>query len=87
MGTPLTSSMKQEDVLLGESLARLPETLLESANWAQINTTVEKEQRNRECCTPAISVYRWWARQPHAVVEALFDAAILSAGDEKALCS
>lgn len=50
-------------------------TLLERVDWATIGEQVRHEQRNRECYTPAISVFRWWARRPHAVVGALLDAA------------
>lgn len=33
------------------------------------------EQRNREVYVPPISLYRWWARRPHALIGSLIDAA------------
>ena len=33
------------------------------------------EQRNREVYSPPISLYRWWARRPHALIGSLIDAA------------
>ena len=43
---------------------------------AVINARVSAEQRNREVHTPPISLYRWWARGPHALIGALLDAAV-----------
>lgn len=33
------------------------------------------QQRNREVHTPTISLFRWWARRPHALIGAILDAA------------
>jgi len=40
-----------------------------------------REQSNREKYTPSISVFRWWARRPHALMGAIIDAAISSSGN------
>jgi putative DNA methylase len=50
-------------------------TVLARINWSALGERARHEQRNRECYTPAISVFRWWARRPHAVVGAILDAA------------
>jgi putative DNA methylase len=49
--------------------------LLELVDWAEVNERVSREQRNREVYVPPISLYRWWARRPHALIGALIDAA------------
>src|SRR5690242_17654925 len=43
--------------------------------WADLDRLVEAQQRNRETYSPAISLFRWWARRPHAVAGAILDAA------------
>ncbi len=58
--------------------------LLERLDWAAVDAEVRNQQRNREVYTPVISLYRWWARRPHALIGALLDAAI---GDEPIACS
>ena len=50
-------------------------TLLERVAWDSVNDRVRHEQRNREVYVPPISLYRWWARRPHALIGALIDAA------------
>ncbi len=43
--------------------------------WAELDRLVEVQQRNRETHVPVISLFRWWARRPHAVAGAILDAA------------
>lgn len=50
-------------------------TLLSRIAWQDVNTRVRHEQRNRQIYVPPISLYRWWARRPHALIGALIDAA------------
>lgn len=50
-------------------------TLLSRVAWEAVNERVRHEQRNREAYVPPISLYRWWARRPHALIGALIDAA------------
>jgi putative DNA methylase len=49
--------------------------LLTRVDWAAVEELVRIQQRNREVHTPPISLFRWWARRPHALVGALLDAA------------
>lgn len=58
--------------------------LLERLDWAAVDAEVRNQQRNREVYTPVISLYRWWARRPHALIGALLDAA---SADEPMSCS
>jgi len=55
--------------------------LIQRIDWSRIGEVVRFQQRNREKHTPVISVYRWWARRPHALVGAILDALML---DKKA---
>ena len=50
-------------------------TLLSRVSWEDVNERVRHEQRNREVYVPPISLFRWWARRPHALIGALLDAA------------
>ena len=50
-------------------------TLLSRVAWDSVNKRVRHEQRNRETYVPPISLFRWWARRPHALIGALIDAA------------
>ena len=50
--------------------------MVDHVNWRELDRLVEAHQRNREAQTPVISLFRWWARRPHAVVGAILDAAI-----------
>jgi putative DNA methylase len=43
--------------------------------WDAVNERVRREQRNREVYVPPISLFRWWARRPHALIGALMDVA------------
>jgi hypothetical protein len=49
--------------------------LLERVDWSDVNARVPHEQRNREVYVPPISLFRWWARRPHALIGSLIDAA------------
>jgi adenine-specific DNA methylase len=49
--------------------------IVDRINWQILDSLVEVQQRNRETHTPMISLYRWWARRPHAVAGAILDAA------------
>lgn len=49
--------------------------LLDRVHWQAVNERVRREQRNREVYVPPISLFRWWARRPHALMSALIDAA------------
>ncbi|MBE0448462.1 MAG: hypothetical protein IBX64_10280 [Actinobacteria bacterium] len=42
---------------------------------------MRKELRNRECFSPSVSVYRWWARRSHLLIGELIDNAIESLGN------
>jgi hypothetical protein len=49
--------------------------IVDNIEWEDLDHTVETQQRNRETYSPAISLFRWWARRPHAVAGAILDAA------------
>lgn len=49
--------------------------LLESIDWPVLDGRVSRQQRNREVHSPGISLYRWWARRPHALIGGILDAA------------
>lgn len=49
--------------------------LVDRINWSGLDRLVIHQQRNRSAHTPAISLYRWWARRPHCFAGALLDAA------------
>jgi putative DNA methylase len=51
------------------------EALLAQIDWPSVDQLVRLQQRSRERHTPPISLYRWWARRPHALIGALLDAA------------
>lgn len=75
----------------GAALARLPSdrvdqqsvALISGIDWSDVEACVRAQQRNREVHTPPISLFRWWARRPHALIGAILDAA--SADAESAL--
>jgi adenine-specific DNA methylase len=50
-------------------------TLLERIAWDALDVRVAREQRNREIHSPAISLFRWWARRPHALIGEILEAA------------
>lgn len=49
--------------------------LISDVVWSDVETRVRAQQRNREVHTPTISLFRWWARRPHALIGAILDAA------------
>jgi 16S rRNA G966 N2-methylase RsmD len=49
--------------------------LLENIDWSTLDERVSREQRNREVYSPAVSLFRWWARRPHALIGEILDAA------------
>lgn len=54
--------------------------LLAHVAWPTVSRRAQREQRSRERHTPSVSVYRWWARRPHAVIGAILDAACTEYG-------
>src|SRR6266571_4945160 len=50
-------------------------TILSKIPWTDVTREIRAETRNRECHQPLVSVYRWWARRPHALIGAVLDAA------------
>src|SRR5437870_2765829 len=59
--------------------------IIDRINWPILDSLVEVQQRNRETHSPVISLYRWWARRPHAVVGAILDGARAEFGKESFL--
>ncbi len=49
--------------------------ILDRVSWTEVDELVRRQQRSRERHAPGISMYRWWARRPHALIGALLDAA------------
>src|SRR3954469_5655116 len=56
--------------------------VIERVDWGVLDRQVETQQRNRETFSPVVSLFRWWARRPHAVAGSLLDAAIAVFGDD-----
>lgn len=54
--------------------------ILKRIDWARVNRLTRRQLFNREVYCPPISLFRWWARRPHALIGALLDAARLSRG-------
>ena len=50
--------------------------LVAAVEWPRIEGLVRQQQRNREIHTPPISLFRWWARRPHALIGGILDAAV-----------
>ena len=50
--------------------------LVAGVEWPRIEGLVRQQQRNREIHTPPISLFRWWARRPHALIGGILDAAV-----------
>lgn len=48
--------------------------ILADVDWKRVNRKVRSEVRNREQYCPAISLFRWWARRPNALVGAILEA-------------
>jgi putative DNA methylase len=55
--------------------------LLRRIDWAAVNRATKRQIRNREVHCPPISLFRWWARRPHALTGALLDASKLRSTD------
>jgi putative DNA methylase len=49
--------------------------LLEGIDWGALDGEVAHQQRNREVHSPAISLFRWWARRPHVLIGRILDEA------------
>jgi putative DNA methylase len=56
-------------------------SLLRRIDWKNINRSTRKQVRNREVFCPPISVFRWWARRPNALVGSLLEASGLKPGE------
>ncbi|RUL84577.1 hypothetical protein [Tautonia sociabilis] len=61
--------------------------VIERVEWSALDRQVETQQRNRETFSPVVSLFRWWARRPHAVAGSLLDAAIEAFGDDSFVVS
>ncbi len=61
--------------------------VIERVDWSVLDRQVETQQRNRETFSPVVSLFRWWARRPHAVAGSLLDAAIKVFGDSSFVVS
>lgn len=71
---PAATSLSSAD---GRSMTAPSEShaLVSHIDWSQIEALVRAQQRNREVHTPSISLFRWWARRPHALIGGILDAA------------
>src|SRR5690348_11819508 len=49
--------------------------ILAKVKWLTLGRRVRSETKNREVHQPLVSLYRWWARRPHALMGAILDAA------------
>ncbi len=56
-------------------------TVLGRINWSAVNRATRREVRNREVYCPPISLFRWWARRPHALAGAVIKASRLKEDD------
>jgi len=54
---------------------------LDRINWPAVNRATRRQVRNREVYCPPISLFRWWARRPHALTRALLDASKIEPED------
>src|SRR5688572_17531796 len=57
------------------SVATLMQSILAKVDWPKVSRQSRTESRNRECYQPLVSMYRWWARRPHALMGAIIQAA------------
>lgn len=55
--------------------------LLQRIDWSAVNRTTRRQVRNREVYCPPISLFRWWARRPHALAGAILEAGNLKQQD------
>lgn len=68
--------VNSDQLWVHESLESKQDTaLISEIAWSDVETRVKAQQRNREVHTPTISLFRWWARRPHALIGAILDAA------------
>lgn len=51
--------------------------ILEAVHWRSVNRRTRCEVRNREHHCPPVSLFRWWARRPNALICALLEASDL----------
>jgi putative DNA methylase len=56
--------------------------IVDRVNWEALDALVGIQQRNRERYAPTVSLFRWWARRPHAVAGAILDAAKADFGQD-----
>ncbi|MCW2979927.1 MAG: Adenine-specific methylase containing a Zn-ribbon-like protein [Solirubrobacterales bacterium] len=56
-------------------MAQAPHSILQRIDWPALDLDVARQQRNREVYAPAVSLFRWWARRPHALIGEILDAA------------
>lgn len=43
--------------------------------WTEIGHKIRAETKNRESHEPFVSIYRWWARRPHALIASILKSA------------
>lgn len=55
--------------------------LIQQINWSRVNRATRRQVRNREIYCPPISLFRWWARRPHALAGAPLEAGRLKKND------
>ncbi len=49
--------------------------VIDRVPWAEVDERIGVQRTNREAHSPAISVFRWWARRQHPAMGAILDAA------------
>lgn len=50
-------------------------SVIDKVPWAEVDERIGVQRTNREAHSPAISVFRWWARRQHPAMGAILDAA------------
>jgi len=65
---------------LGNS-GHIVKVLLERVHWSAVSRATRHQVRNREVYCPPISLFRWFARRPHALARALLKAGALKDQD------
>lgn len=56
------------------------ESLLRHIDWRKVDRSTQEQVGNREVHCPPISVFRWWARRPNALIGALLETSGLQDG-------
>jgi len=56
--------------------------VIDRVPWVEVDERVGVQRTNRETQSPAISVFRWWARRQHPAMGAILDAARAELGSE-----